>query len=261
MSNVKNPQIQLPFLRVIPVSTQSGEWNMAADEYLFSHSTTPTLRFYQWSVPTLSFGRNCQDSSDISLPAVKKNNIQQILRKTGGRTVLHHHELTYSFISPLKILPYNILQTYSIISTLLCHSFSIFNITPAMKEKTHKHTKTTLCFYEPSTYEITVNNKKIIGSAQSRNQKSFLQHGSILLAIDWKLWQDIWNITDINILRKRITSLTDEGIDNLNLQAFIESIIQQFRDFFSCPIKIIPFSSYEKEKISTLALNHKFSIF
>jgi lipoate-protein ligase A len=41
-----------------------------------------------------------------------------------------------------------------------------------------------VCFEVPSTYEITVNGKKLIGSAQARNKKGVLQHGSLPLTGD-----------------------------------------------------------------------------
>ena len=41
-----------------------------------------------------------------------------------------------------------------------------------------------VCFEVPSTYEITVNGKKLIGSAQARKQEGVLQHGSLPLIGD-----------------------------------------------------------------------------
>ena len=39
-----------------------------------------------------------------------------------------------------------------------------------------------LCFSYPAEYEIVVNGKKIVGSAQKRGKKGFLQHGSIFVS-------------------------------------------------------------------------------
>jgi lipoate-protein ligase A len=41
-----------------------------------------------------------------------------------------------------------------------------------------------VCFEVPSTYEITLAGKKLIGSAQARKQQSVLQHGSLPLTGD-----------------------------------------------------------------------------
>jgi lipoate-protein ligase A len=41
-----------------------------------------------------------------------------------------------------------------------------------------------VCFEVPSTYEITVDGKKLIGSAQARRKEGVLQHGSLPLSGD-----------------------------------------------------------------------------
>ncbi len=41
-----------------------------------------------------------------------------------------------------------------------------------------------VCFEVPSTYEITVDGKKMIGSAQARKKEGVLQHGSLPLTGD-----------------------------------------------------------------------------
>ena len=41
-----------------------------------------------------------------------------------------------------------------------------------------------VCFEVPSTYEITVDGKKLVGSAQARRKEGVLQHGSLPLAGD-----------------------------------------------------------------------------
>ena len=44
--------------------------------------------------------------------------------------------------------------------------------------------KQPICFEYPSDYEITVNGKKLIGSAQARKKEGVLQHGSLPLSGD-----------------------------------------------------------------------------
>ena len=41
-----------------------------------------------------------------------------------------------------------------------------------------------MCFEAPSAYEITVDGKKLIGSAQARRREGVLQHGSLPLVGD-----------------------------------------------------------------------------
>jgi len=47
------------------------------------------------------------------------------------------------------------------------------------------------CFSTPSLYELTVDNRKLIGSAQRRWLKVFLQHGSIPIYTDRELEKEL----------------------------------------------------------------------
>ena len=94
-------KIKIPILRIIPLSTASAVWNMAADEYLMQHSEVPVLRFYQWQKPTLSFGSSFGNSLAHRLAALKELDFQTIrdfdldgvIRKKGGKTVYHVQSL------------------------------------------------------------------------------------------------------------------------------------------------------------------------
>jgi lipoate-protein ligase A len=44
-----------------------------------------------------------------------------------------------------------------------------------------RNSKSQLCFSYPAEYEIAVNGKKIVGSAQKRGRKALLQQGSIFV--------------------------------------------------------------------------------
>ena len=87
--------------RLIVDPPAPGAWNMAVDEALFEQAAkfgTPTLRFYQWSEPTLSLGyfQNYDDrrshAASLGTAAVR--------RTTGGGAILHDQELTYSLVWP-----------------------------------------------------------------------------------------------------------------------------------------------------------------
>src|SRR5262245_20435353 len=75
---------------------RSAAVNMAIDEALLEHSTTPALRFYSWNRPALSFGYFGRLAD-----AMKSGNSREIVRRwTGGGIVLHGADLTYSLILP-----------------------------------------------------------------------------------------------------------------------------------------------------------------
>jgi lipoate-protein ligase A len=74
-----------------------------------------------------------------------------------------------------------------------------------------------VCFDAASAYEITAGGKKLVGSAQARRGGAILQHGSILLDIDWDAWVSVFSYaTDAGKQRAytklptRMTSLRHE---------------------------------------------------
>jgi lipoate-protein ligase A len=49
-----------------------------------------------------------------------------------------------------------------------------------------------VCFDAASAYELTASGKKLVGSAQARRGGALLQHGSILLDVDWHAWVSVF---------------------------------------------------------------------
>src|SRR4051812_39191932 len=92
-------------LRFICDPPASGPWNMAVDEALLETAAATglaTLRFYQWSEPTLSLGyfqnidQRAHHAPSADCPVVR--------RSSGGGAIVHDRELTYSLAVP-EILP------------------------------------------------------------------------------------------------------------------------------------------------------------
>ncbi len=175
----------------------SPAYNMAMDEALLDwHSEgliPPVIRFYEWNPATLSIGYFQSVEKEINMKAVEELGLGFIRRPTGGRGVLHEHELTYSVIvsESYPNMPASVTEAYRIISEGLLRGFqrlgleAFFSI-PDTEEKMEalKKPKTAVCFDTPSWYELVVAGKKVAGSAQTRQKGVILQHGSILLDLD-----------------------------------------------------------------------------
>ncbi|MFW6025609.1 MAG: lipoate--protein ligase family protein [Candidatus Woesearchaeota archaeon] len=58
------------------------------------------------------------------------------------------------------------------------------------------------CFDAPSWYEVVLDNKKLIGSAQLRNKGTILQHGSLPIDIDAEKIFNLLNYNSENERRK-----------------------------------------------------------
>jgi lipoate-protein ligase A len=164
---------------------------MAVDESILEHigrgESLPTLRLYAWDPACLSLG-NAQPFSDIDVNRLKERGWEVVRRATGGRAILHTDELTYSVIAPNDEprVEGGVLESYNRLAKALLVAVKNLELPVEMKEgKADGNGRTNpICFEVPSTYEITVNGKKLIGSAQARKKEGVLQHGSLPLTGD-----------------------------------------------------------------------------
>ncbi|MCX6057789.1 MAG: lipoate--protein ligase family protein, partial [Chloroflexi bacterium] len=178
--------------RLLHTPPASGAWNMAVDESILEHiqrgESLPALRLYAWDPPCLSLG-HAQPFADVDMERVKAHGWEVVRRLTGGRAILHTDELTYSVTGSASepILSGSILESYNRIARALLFAVRELGLPVEMKEHITEPATLNLnpvCFEVPSTYEITVDGKKLIGSAQARRKEGVLQHGSLPLTGD-----------------------------------------------------------------------------
>ncbi|QAV33356.1 lipoate-protein ligase A [Fervidobacterium changbaicum] len=161
-----------------------GSKNMAIDVTLgqiANELNDAILRFYTWEVPTLSLGKH-QKADDVDFEYIEKNGFDLVRRPSGGRAVLHWDEVTYSIVIPNghELFKYGVLELYNLISKIIVNGLNRLGYPVELTEGKNKPVSH-VCFQVPSTYEITLNGIKVVGSAQTRTQDYILQHGSIVL--------------------------------------------------------------------------------
>ncbi|MEW6093140.1 MAG: lipoate--protein ligase family protein [Chloroflexota bacterium] len=178
--------------RIILQSTPArGAWNMAVDEAILAAAgrgeSLPTLRLYAWEPACLSLGY-AQPVRDVDRERLHARGWDLVRRPTGGRAVLHVDELTYSVTGPLDEprLAGTVLESYNRLAAALTEALRTLGLPVQVQEhsKSASRTANPVCFEMPSTYEITVNGKKLVGSAQARRKEGVLQHGSLPLTGD-----------------------------------------------------------------------------
>ena len=177
--------------RLIKNPPAPGPWNMAVDEAILEaigrQEASPTLRLHAWEPACLSLGY-AQPFSDVNIAQLKENGWDIVRRATGGRAILHTDELTYSVIGPQdeSRLAGGVLESYRRLSQALLAALQKLGI-PAealpqpQSPGSNGQPKEPVCFEVPSNYEITVNGKKLVGSAQARKKDGVLQHGTLPL--------------------------------------------------------------------------------
>ena len=191
--NPPTPIYPLAQWRIIKTPPAMGAWNMAVDEAILEavgrRDVLPTLRLFAWEPPCLSLGY-AQPVSDVDRHSLAKHGWDLVRRPTGGRAILHTDELTYSVVgkSDEPRLVGGVLESYRRLAQALLEALHRLGL-PAeanLEEPatTSKSAPGPVCFETPSTYEITVNKRKLIGSAQARRKEGVLQHGSLPLLGD-----------------------------------------------------------------------------
>ena len=246
--------------RLVPLAARSGAWNMAIDETLLvvcGKNRQPVLRFYTWEPPAVTIGRHQRMQNAVSLEACRKNNIEVIRRITGGRAVLHHHELTYCVIVPEEHLPQpvTVAQSYKLIADCLVKGLRRFGINAeATLPETmigRKNSSVTSCFETLSVYEINIGGKKLAGSAQARKNGIILQHGSLLLDMDIELYMLLFG----KMKENRFTTLYQELGYLPDVQELCSKMVEGFRENMNMSLIIDDLHPAEEEEAYFLTLN------
>jgi lipoate-protein ligase A len=184
--------------RIIHSKPARGDWNMAVDEAILleigAGRSIPTLRLYSWEPACLSLGY-AQSISDVDFNELDSNGWSIVRRPTGGKAILHTDELTYAVIAPTNEprVAGSVLESYRRLSAALLKALQFLGLDAQADPNagTPQNGQGPVCFEVPSNYEITVQGKKLIGSAQARKREGVLQHGSL------PLYGDLTRITRV----------------------------------------------------------------
>ena len=174
--------------RLLRDGARDAAENMARDEALLDSAergSPPTLRLYAWTRPTLSLGAH-QPGSDADLDACRRLGVDLVRRPTGGGAVLHDAELTYAVAARVGQGPFpaSVIGVYERIAAALVAGLEGLGVSAESARAEGAGRSPADCFARPSSREILVAGRKLIGSAQVRRRGAFLQHGSILIAFD-----------------------------------------------------------------------------
>ena len=164
---------------------------MAVDEAVLEAvgrgASLPTLRLYAWEPACLSVGY-AQKIEEVDFNRLRTLGWDFVRRPTGGRAVLHVDELTYAVIAPPDEpqVAGTVLESYHRLAQALVEALRLLSLPVEVKEQAGTPGKSPNpgCLDVPSSYEITVGGKKLIGSAQARRKDGVLQHGSLPLTGD-----------------------------------------------------------------------------
>ena len=225
-----------------------GTSNMAIDAALLDEveqSSTPRtiVRFYRWKRPTVSLGRNQKIDAAVDRLFCEESGIDIVHRPTGGRAVLHEDEMTYAVASnDSNCFGDTIYANYKSVSEALCEGFRGLGV-PAILAPETRRISTSVngvdlpCFVSPSRYELTVQGRKIVGSAQRRLRRSFLQHGSMPIHCDRDKLARATRMANSALLEEEMAGLAEFLPERPSIERLTGALIQGFMTRFSIEFK------------------------
>ncbi len=232
-------------MRLLLTDFNTGSWNMAVDEAVLeavaAGQQLPTLRLYGWLPSAVTIGYFQSLHEEIDADVCKKNNVAVIRRITGGGAVFHDKEITYSFIIPENcgLIVKDILASYKQISQGVIDGLKEFGLDVQ---------------FVPLN-DLIISDKKVSGNAQTRKQKTILQHGTVLLDVDVRKMFSLLKISDEKIRDKlithvedRVTSLKQQLGKTVSFSEVQEALIRGFSNALDVDFVVSPLSAQEQKR-------------
>ena len=159
---------------------------MGMDEALLrSPSLRPTLRTYLWDPWTLSLGYFQSVRRDQVRP-FEDAGYGLVRRPTGGRAIFHGDELTYAVVCPgtERRVPGDAVGAYRVLHGAIARALADLGVAADLRGERPLRSDTEapdemMCFYQSTEFDLAAADRKLVGSAQRRTGRTFLQHGSI----------------------------------------------------------------------------------
>ena len=239
--------------RFIPPLEAPGAVQMAIDTWLLDqhqhHDHPPTLRFYTWKPVAISLGvsQRRQIPEHWKTLVWDGQPVDLVQRPTGGRGVLHQGDLTYALVT--SAVEGSRSQVYRFLCQFLIAGWAKLGVPLEFGQPGRDYMRSPNCFALSTGADLVdAWGRKVIGSAQLRRGPYLLQHGSMGLAPDPELWQQVFQTPGPPPNQAQL------AVQNgLTLSEVIEALTQASQDCFDCQLVLQPFSQQEWGQIHALA--------
>jgi lipoate-protein ligase A len=192
--------------RLLVTEPTDGATNMAIDEAVWlgrrAGASPPTIRFFAWAPSTVSLGYGQPLDGHVDVAACRRLGVGLVRRPTGGSAIYHdgpERELTYSVVATADDIgggARDLLHSYQWIGHALVAGLRALGAPVEMVGVARgDEPQPAFCFARTGSCEIELGGRKVVGSAQRRYGPSFLQHGSVLLAIDAPRLREVFPTT------------------------------------------------------------------
>src|SRR5207253_5969290 len=127
---------------------------------------------------------------------------------------------------------------YKRVSEALCRGYNRLGIPAVLAPDTRKPERLENdgdppCFVSPSRYELMVDGRKIVGSAQRRVRRSFLQHGSMPITCDREVLARATRMPDTTLLDEEMAGVAEFLAERPSVEQLRGAFVRAFQDYFS----------------------------
>jgi lipoate-protein ligase A len=236
--------------RLLKFGTYNAYMNMAIDEAILEariKGLAPnTLRFYRWNPSAISIGRFQKIEDEVYLENCRKHGVDVVRRITGGGTVYHdaEGEITYSVVASKEGLKAEgITGAYAKVYAGIVEALKILGLKADFNEGDAR-----------ACPNLTINGRKISGSAQCHKSEVVLQHGTLLVDVDLeKMFTFLrvpWAKTCmevVGIAKDKITSLKRELGKEISHAMVLNALTEGFQKALGTRLENGDLTSYEKK--------------
>ena len=235
--------------RLIPLEVHNAFMNMAIDEAILQsrmENLVPnTLRFYQWQPSAVSVGKNQNADDTVYVENCRKLGVDVVRRSSGGGTVFHDQtgEVTYSVTAQTRDLDAaDITAVYTSIYAAITDALRLLGIHADFSAGNQKNCP-----------NLTVNSRKISGSAQTVKRNIVQQHGTLLLNANLPLMFQLLRIQGVDncslaaqIAQRKITSVQNELGHAVTPETAANALTQGFKAILKIHLKPAQLTLYEQ---------------
>lgn len=233
--------ISRPGWRLLLTGSGNPYMNMGIDESILIHRSrgenAPTIRLYGWSTPTVSIGYFQRLGEEVDLDKAMQLGVGYVRRISGGGTVFHEHEVTYSLVASEgdPTIPSDVQGSIRLICGGIVRGLRELEIDAEFRP----------------VNDVVVGDRKISGSAQTRRLHSILQHGTILLEVDHTKALSI--LRRASRAKKQIAGINEFLPGGVSAQRLNEALVRGFEEELAIRLSEGALSASEEDLASILA--------
>lgn len=213
-------------------------YNLAFEEYLLLHHTEGDILIFWQNDNTIVVGKNQNTEEEINRAFVKEHGIRVVRRSTGGGAVYHDlGNLNYSFITDVGNASQMSLQSFT---APIIRALTKMGVTAEANGKN----------------DITIDGKKVSGTAQRIEGTRILHHGTLLFHSDpsriagaLNPKTDKFNSKSTKSVQSRVGNILDFLPEKMTLETFWDALRKELAGTSAMSV----ITSEEKEKIEQRA--------